>query len=535
MSSNEVNDPTLNEYDAIVIGAGHNGLIAATYLAKYGLKVIVLEARSSVGGCSSTESFAGCRVNICNCDHITFRTTPVMEELGLRESGLEYVDIDPSQINVPWDGRPAWPIFHSVDRTLEALSLTYPDQVDGYRRYCRDAIPVARLVLQAAAEGPRRLDLLRTLADRGGRGATRLLVWSRMSAATVMRNYFSDDNLIAPAMATGPIVWGLSPELPGTGLGAVTYALRHVAQVGRPLGGSGRLTEVLGQKFAEYGGVIRTNTSVTGIEIESDGVRGVIIESGEIIRSGIVVSAADPRRTFLHWVKNPPRGAGRMIERWRNAPLQEGYESKIDAIVRRLPDYRQIDRSLMDKLEFSPDGVSTMITPSVAALHEAFIAKAAGRIAAQPVMFANVPSVHDPSMSHSTSRVGGPPPNDQHVFSLEALFTPYSLEGGWEHSSEPQRWLDLHDGLLTTSLLDDFGPWRTMTPVSYETDFHLPKGHATSFAGGPLAALRAKPAELTRYGTPIAGLYLCGAATFPGAGIWGASGRHCAREILGAV
>jgi beta-carotene ketolase (CrtO type) len=79
------------------------------------------------------------------------------------------------------------------------------------------------------------------------------------------------------------------------------------------------------------------------------------------------------------------------------------------------------------------------------------------------------------------------------------------------------------------------GEWRAMTPDRYESEFHLPSGHATSFAGGPLAAFRGKPDELTRYRTPIKGLFLCGAATFPGAGIWGASGRHCAREILGQV
>jgi phytoene dehydrogenase-like protein len=215
-----------------------------------------------------------------------------------------------------------------------------------------------------------------------------------------------------------------------------------------------------------------------------------------------------------------------MIERWRRQPHQEGYESKIDAVVRRLPEYRQLEKMRVADPRFDPNGVSTMITPSVSDMHQAFLDMQRGLISSKPVMFANVPSYHDPTMRGDSGV-------ETHVFSLEALFTPYGYVGGWDGSDQPSRWLDMHDTLLDEGLRHDMGPWRAMTPDKYESEFHLPAGHATSFAGGPLAAFRGKPEELTRYRTPIKGLYLCGAATFPGAGIWGASGRHCAREILG--
>jgi phytoene dehydrogenase-like protein len=135
--------------------------------------------------------------------------------------------------------------------------------------------------------------------------------------------------------------------------------------------------------------------------------------------------------------------------------------------------------------------------------------------------------VNSPSALDTTLALGG-----RHVFSLEVLYTPYKFAGGWPGSVEPRRWLDRVATVLAPGFLDSLIDWRAMTPDRYEREFHLPHGHATSFAGGPLAALRNKNPELTRYETPVNGLYLTGAATFPGAGIWGASGRNAALRIL---
>ena len=506
--------------DVVVIGAGHNGLVAANYLARGGLTVVVLEARDSVGGCSSTESFGGARVNICNCDHITFRTTGVVDELGLGEHGLRYLDVEPSQLNIPWDDGPAWPIFHSVDETVDALRLTYPHEADNYRRYAAAAVPVARLVLSAAAAGPRRRALVSSVLAQRGHGVANLLKWSRMSAAGVMRSFFGDERVFTPALATGPVVWGLSPELPGTGLGALTFAFRHAAQVGRPVGGSGMLSASLASALSSRGGVIATSSPAQSIVVDGGRAVGVTLGGDRTIRARAVVSAADPRRTLLDWIQNPPSSAGPLIERWRSAEHQAGYESKIDAIISSPPRYRRIDPRLADR--FDPLTPSTMIVPTVREMHEAFLAMSRGVVAERPVFFANVPTGLDPSMA----------PPGQHVFSLEALFTPYAHPGGWAASHEPRRWLERFADFVEPGFLDSLGEWRAMTPDRYESEFFLPQGHATSFAGGPLAALKADPPELTRYRTAIPGLFLCGAATFPGAGIWGASGRHCATEVL---
>jgi len=505
--------------DVVVIGAGHNGLVVANYLVASGLDVVLLEARPTVGGCSSTEHFGGARVNICNCDHITFRTTGVIDDLDLASHGLRYLDVEPSQLNLSWDEGPAWVIHKSVDQTVDGLGDSHPRQAAAYRRYAEDAVPVAELVLAAATAGPWRSDLVATVLRRGGRGAARLLRWSRMSAADVMRSYFDDERVAAPALATGPVVWGLSPELPGTGLGALTYAFRHAASVGRPVGGSGMLAASLESAFTSRGGRLLVSSPASAIVLERGRVAAVRTDDGRTIRCRVVVSAADPSRTFLDWLQNPPSAAAPMIERWRRAEHQAGYESKIDATVTTLPRYR--NESFAD---FDPLVPSAMIVPTIDEMHRAFLAIPRGEVAERPVLFANVPTVLDPSMA----------PAGRHVFSLEALFTPYGIEGGWTDSAEPRRWLERYAGMLENAdeFLDGLIEWRAMTPDRYESEFHMPEGHATSFAGGPLAALKGDPPELTRYRTAVPGLFLCGAATFPGAGVWGASGKHCATAVL---
>jgi beta-carotene ketolase (CrtO type) len=505
-------DVTASDYDAMVIGAGHNGLVCATYLARAGLRTLLVEARSSVGGTASSESFAGGTVNICNCDHITFRTTPVIDELGLADHGLQYIDIDPAQHNMAWDGRPAWSIFHDAEQTIESLAHTYPAEVDGYRRYLKAALPAARMVLDNANDPPTIRSIGKKVLARRGRGAATLLRWSRHSAADVMRSFFTAEAVRGPAMVAGPMVWGVSPELAGTGLGALTYAMRHVAQVGRPVGGSGMVPESLRRAFEAAGGTLLLDTKVAHLTCEGDRIRGMVCTDGAEVTAPIVVSACNPHDTFLTWLKNPPPQAASLVERWKKIRHDDGYESKIDGIADRAP-------TLIDGTSL---GATTVIAPSLADIDRGHSMMGSGQVLDRPGMFVNSPSAVDPTLA----------PDGHHVFSLEVLYTPYAITGGWPNSSEPRRWLDQLSTVMAPGFVGSLLQWRAMTPDTYEREFHLPHGHATSFAGGPLAALHNRNPELTRYETPVHGLYLTGAATFPGAGIWGASGRNAALRVL---
>ena len=143
--------------DAIVIGAGHNGLVTAAYLARGGMRTLLLEARSAVGGTAASETFAGATVNICNCDHLTFRTTPVVDELDLARHGLEYIDVEPAQHNTAWDGDrigASWSHHHDLEATLESLAASLPNEVSNYRRYVRAATPAVEMIFEAASEPP---------------------------------------------------------------------------------------------------------------------------------------------------------------------------------------------------------------------------------------------------------------------------------------------------------------------------------------------------------------------------------------------
>ena len=518
------------DVDAVVVGAGHNGLVCAAYLARAGVRTTVVEARASVGGCASTVDALGARVNICNCDHVAVRSLPLAEELDLEAHGLRYVDLDPMQVCLSWSAdRPAV-LFHDVERTLDALEVTHPDQVEGYRAYLRAALPVARLVLDLAASAPTPGRALGQAARRRLRGVGALARWSRCSVAQVLRGYLSSETLLGTAIATGPAVWGVSPHLPGTGLGALRLALTHVVAPGRPVGGSGALTDALRAAVEAAGGAVTCGRPVDRLLVEGEQLRGVRLAGGEEILARTVIVACDPRAAFLEWLSEPPPPAlAALAGSWRDRPPLDGYESKVDALLRSPPRLADLDDDLLRRLGgLDPLVPTIVVAPTVDGIAAAHRAAAVGRVAEWPIFLANVPSVADPTMTG---------PDGTHVFSLETLFTPYALAGGWPGSAEPRRWLEAFatkadGGLLEGGFLDDVVAMRAMTPDRYEEDFSMPRGYAPSFPGGPVAALLGRDPELSRYRTPLHGLYLTGAATFPGAGIWGASGRNTASVVL---
>ena len=535
--------------DVIVVGGGHNGLVCAVYLARAKAKTLLLEARSSVGGCASTVADLGARFNICSCDHTWVRAMPFYEELRLEKHGLRYLEADPAHVYISYPeargsgaggahrrqaldvsppGSAPWMFFNDIERTVESIALNRPEESAAYKRYLADAAPVAELVLElgtGVATTPR---MLSALLRRRARGAARLLRWSRSSAAAVLGSYFSDEALIMPAFSTGPTVWGVSPEAPGTGLAGVLYALRHLVKTGRPVGGSGTFTDALASALVAAGGRVRCGALVTELIVDS-AVRGVRLVDGEEITAPAVVAACDPAVVSSQWLNAPPsRAAKRFVAKSRAAPPAEGYESKIDAVIRDLPRYSALeDWGLLGLFDGAdPNDSNYIVSPSRAELVEAHRLRAQGAVAERPTLIANVPSVLDESMRSS---------DGLHVMSLEVLFTPYSGGSGWARSSEPERWLEVWAGLLQPGFLGSLDRWRAMTPDRYEREFFLRKGYVPSYGGSPAASMLGLRRGLSRHRAPVSGLFLSGGGTYPGAGIWGASGRNTAEAVLRAM
>ncbi len=508
--------------DVIVVGGGHNGLICAAYLARSGIDTLLVESRSTVGGCASTVSDLGARFNICNCDHTMIRAMPVIDELELASHGLRYLEAEASFLHLFYDDGEPWSHFHDTDRTLDVLASAYPTQVEGYRRYLDHAMPVAELAIEMARTPPTTGRLLLQLAGRRASGAARLLDWSRRSATSVLSAYFDDWHLMMPAVSAGPTVWGVHPDTPGTGLAAAAYATRHLIRTGRPAGGSGALTDAVRASFEVAGGTVRCDARVRELMVDDGAVAGVRLFDGTTLRAPVVVAACDPNRVFIDWMDDVPAAARRLADRAQARPDQYGYESKIDAILTARPRFRAADRIAEHQPGLDQLAPTVIVSPSPDQLTQAHDRRESGRVGDHPTLLASVPSVLDPSMQ---------PAADRDVLSLEVLFTPYNHPGGWSASTEPERWLDLWAGFVEPGALDTIERWRVMTPERYESEFLMHRGHTPSFAATPLATLAGRDRAHTRYRTPIVGLYLSGAGTFPGAGIFGAPGRNAAAVV----
>ena len=514
----------------IIIGAGHNGLTAAFYLAKAGHQPLVLEARDAVGGAAIVEEFApGFRGPT-----LAHATGPLREsvvrDLGLRRS-VEFLSPDPRLVVLSADGR-ALTFSTDETRTVEAIRAFSPTDAASYSDF-RETL--GRLgaflsrILEAtppSLDGPAAgelWDLLkigRRFRALGRTDGFRLLRWMPMAVADLVSEYFTTDVVQAAIAARGIVGTAQGPWSAGSGAVLLMNAAADPAPGGSTIlvkGGTGVLTAAMAEAARRAGAEIRTGAPVGRVLVREGRAVGVALVDGTEVPARAVISNADPKRTFLSLVDPvdlDPTFLGR-VRNYRSA----GTAAKVNLALEALPVFSAIPHpsDLRGRVQ---------IGHSVDYLEKAFDASKYGEISPEPYLDITVPTLHDASLA----------PPGKHVMSIYMQYAPFKLARGY-------RWSDKRSELLTVVVrtLERYAPGigslirdhHVLAPADLEATYSLTGGHILHGEPSLDQLFTMRPIlGWSQYRTPIRDLYLCGAGTHPGGGLTAGPGQNAAREIL---
>ena len=515
-------------YDAAIIGAGHNGLVTAAYLARAGLKVVVLEANDRPGGAAATREFApGFRVSAVA--HLLHALHPrVTRDLGLKRLGLRKgLKATGTAALLPDGGR----IEITRDDAATAASIGRVSPADG----AAYAAAMARLVRLSSALGGYMLRTppnpamasndLRTKIDLGlfalslrRLGRKDLLELTRiltMNVADLAGDLFESDAVKGLLAFEATLGVYLGPRSPNTVFNLL-YRLSSFGPQGMggfhlPAGGMGALGDVLAKAAGKAGAVIRLEAPVERILVEKDVATGVVLVGGEEVRAGLVASSADPQATLLKLVA-PGQLDVQFLKRIRHLRMN-GCVAKIHLALDGLP-------------EGWADGARRLVfAPKIDHVERAFDCAKYGRVSDSPALEVVLPSLADPSLA----------PTGKHVASILFQYAPYKLR---TTSPDDARRQVLERGLDTLEALAPGIKGRVLAsevliPHDLESQFGLSGGqwHHGEVTLDQMFFLR-PTGGFQRYRMPIPGLWLCGAGAHPGGNISGAAGANAAREIL---
>ena len=518
----------------VLIGGGHNALVAAFYLAKGGFKPLVLERREMVGGGAITEEFyPGFRASTLAHTVGPLRAD-ILRDMQLDRFSCEILSPDP-RVFAPTPEGQALFFYNDTAKTAEGIAQFSKKDAAKYTQFAESLESISEVLTQLTSMTPPAIDkpspedlwnLFQTgrgVRRLGKEGIFNLFRWSPMAVADFVAEFFEMELLRAVIAARGIFGNALGPWSAGSTAVLLLRATADAHPVGSaafPRGGLGSLTRVLAEAAKDAGAEIRTDAEVERIRVKDGAATGVVLKDGEEIAVEAVVSGVDPKRTFFHLV-DPSQLDPVFANRIKNF-RSKGNVAKVNLALGGLPSFSALEaneralRALSGRIHIGPD---------IDYLERAFDDSKYGELSREPYLDVTIPTILDPALA----------PDGKHVLSAYVQFAPYKLkEGNWvSHRREL--------GLRVINTLAAYAPhlsslvegMQIITPEDLEACYGFTGGHIFhgELALDQLFTMR-PVLDWARYKTPIRGLFLCGSGTHPGNGLTGASGANAAREII---
>jgi phytoene dehydrogenase-like protein len=524
----------VGSYDAIVVGGGHNGLTAAAYLARAGLSTLVVERREIVGGACVTEEIApGCRASTTS--YIASMLRPeVIRDLDLAGHGLKMVPCDPALL-VPFADGTVAPWWSDRDRTVRELAKLSPADARTFVRVDDELKRLARYLQPFFLEPPpdvhtrglagvvEALRVGRRFSGISGEEIARMVSFMTGSLGDFLDRNYESEKVKALFLANNVYGKHGGPYSPGTALGLLFHLLsggEHDLQgfYGHVMGGMGAITQAMASAARKFGAEIRTASPVGRILVRNGRATGVALEDGTEISAKVVVSNADPKRTFLGLVE--PKQLPEDFRRAIAGIKMDGPCAKVNFVLSEEPRVNGMPR----EFEKSQRALFTLV-PSLEFAERCYDIAKLGEIPEELWVDCVVASNVDPSLA----------PEGKHVMTCFIQYVPYRLKKGtWDENRE----------LLGDRVVRKIGEYapnvpgsvvarQVLTPLDLERTYGLTEGNIFHGDLNLEQLFFMRPvAGFAQYRTPVEGLYLCGAGTHPGGGVTGAPGHNAARRVL---
>ena len=521
----------------VIIGAGVNGLATAFYLAKAGLRPLVLERSERIGGAASTRELApGVRV-----PDLTHAVGPLRQDvadaMGLASRGVQWLRPAVDSFTPGADGR-ALVLPRDPAAASAAIGEFSARDAARYPEFLRELGSIGAVVSGLLDEIPlsidspttgelwRLLQIGRRFRRLGRQQVFRALRWGPMPVADLLTDVFDTELLRATFCTRGVFASALGPRSAGTAAALILEAARQPSSPFAPVfvqGGPGQLASAMAAVATAAGAEIRCGAAVARIDVDDSGVCGVTLSNGDRIATTTVVSNADPQRTLLGLV-DPVRLEPDVILRIRNYRAR-GTLAKVNVVMNGLPSFAGLKRLPAGLTPEAALSGRILIAPTIDDIERAYDASKYGQWSAKPWLECVIPTLTDSTLA----------PSGTHVLSIYAQYAPYQLrEGSWAEAR----------GAFQQAVLDrvsEFAPdlpsrivlTETITPADLEATHSFTGGHIHhgEMALDQLFIMR-PTLGWAQHTTPVAGLFLCGAGTHPGGGVTGANGAHAAKAVI---